>query len=435
MVEVSRRSNFGFTHKLTKRHLEFEDRKMHVRTAVETLSGSVANSMEFLMKNGVAEFAGAEATIEMVRIFNNLWDIMNTQRVRGDLSNAFKSALNRNNADEVFGMMDKAKEYILSLTVKDPKSNRIVRIVDSRWNTGFRGFVVDIISVKAMYMEFVHEKCWIICLRTYRISQDPLEIYFGDIRNLNGHNDNPTAVQFLSAYRKLLFNHDIPHSKYSNVRIEVSTNLLNIPSSTRRSNLMKDVAEYDAILQNAALTSEQEEDEEWVEALEWDQLVQSDYLNGGTIDSGIAYTANIIEKRLRDCDHVYCTYYMNTVVLHENQKVNDEACLATINGKPCLSTYQLCKLTDIALENYINMGQTMKKRVYLDVVNNINFKNLFKIFFEPDHDIDHKHFIIKFIIDEYINKKCAFVAKQHTRNLQKKYLRNKLRKTCHLMHQ
>lgn len=406
---------------------------MHVRTAVETLSGSVANSMEFLMKSGVEEFAGSEETIEFIRIFDPLWDIVNTQRIRNDLSNVFKSALNPQNQNEVFSMLEKAKKYILSLTVKDPKTGRTISIVESKWKTGFRGFIVDIISITEMYTELVKQNRWINCLPTYRISQDHLEMFFGKIRSMNGDNDNPTTVQFLSAYRKLLFNSDVLLSKYSNVRAISSSNLLTVPSSIRRSTLQKDVAQHNRLFESVALSSEQEEIEEWQEALEWDQLTHSDYLTGGTIDSGIAYTANIIEKRLRDCDQVHCNDCIR--VLTDNEKINDETCLNAINGKPCLSTYQLCKLTDMALQTYINTGETMKQRVYLDVVNNINFKQLFKKFFEPEHDIEHKHFIIKFVIDEYMNKKCAYVAKQHTLDLQKKYLRNKLRKQLHFMHQ
>lgn len=65
---------------------------MHVRTAIETLSRSTADSMEFLMKNGHPEFLDAAATIEFIRIFDKLWDVFNTYRIKSDEKNIFKSA-------------------------------------------------------------------------------------------------------------------------------------------------------------------------------------------------------------------------------------------------------------------------------------------------------------------------------------------------------
>lgn len=68
-------------------------------------------------------------------------------------------------------------------------------------------------------------------------------------------------------------------------------------------------------------------------------------------------------------------------------------------------------------------------------MNNIDFEQVFPQFYDPVHEIDHKHFLIKFFIDEYINKKCSYTAKQNTRALQKRYIRNKLRKLAHSIHQ
>lgn len=48
LVEFIQNHQFGHSHKMNKRHLLWEDRKMHVRTAVETISSSTANSLEFL---------------------------------------------------------------------------------------------------------------------------------------------------------------------------------------------------------------------------------------------------------------------------------------------------------------------------------------------------------------------------------------------------
>lgn len=149
-------------------------------------------------------------------------------------------------------------------------------------------------------------------------------------------------------------------------------------------------------------------------------------------DSGIAYVAKALEDRLTT-NTVYCSLCRK--VLKENEKVNDNICVSLHFGKPCKSTYQLCKLTDTALKVLINTGKNFKQKVYLMVMNNIDFENVFPVFYESVHDIDHKHYVMKFIIDEYINKKCAYVAKQKTISLHKRFVRNRLRKLAHFMHQ
>lgn len=175
LVEFSKNKNYGLTHKLNKRHLQFKDRGMHVRTAVETLSDSAANSMEFLRKKEIPEFANAAATIKFLRIFNRLWDVMNSQRLRND---TFKSAINDLNKGEIFEFLISAKQYILSLEITN-KAGKKVPIVTSQYLTGFRGFVIDIISVTAMYKELVEKNHWLIFFASYRISQDHLEMFFG----------------------------------------------------------------------------------------------------------------------------------------------------------------------------------------------------------------------------------------------------------------
>lgn len=73
------RSEDGYTltHKLTKKHIQWYRAPMRVHLATETLSNSVADSMEFLMLKGKKEFADAAATTRFIRIFNNIFDILN----------------------------------------------------------------------------------------------------------------------------------------------------------------------------------------------------------------------------------------------------------------------------------------------------------------------------------------------------------------------
>ena len=44
---------------------------------------------------------------------------------------------------------------------------------------------------------------------TYKFSQDHLELWFGAIRMCRGSNNNPTARQFVAAYKRLLLRSSI----------------------------------------------------------------------------------------------------------------------------------------------------------------------------------------------------------------------------------
>lgn len=308
LVNYSRdHRQFGLSHKMNKRHLLWADRKMHVRTAVETLSLSTANSLEFLMKKGVEQFSNAQPNIEFIKIFNSLWDIMNTQSIDNESKHIFKSAINRSNCNEIFKFLVDSKKYILSLKVQNVKTKKWVRIINTKISTGF---VVNIMSFTAMYRELVEEHHWLTCLATYRFSQDHLELHFGKIRTLNGHNDNPNAQQFSSAYRKLLYEADLVTSESSNVTARSASNILTVSSSSHQAK--KDI-ENDLLQVEREISFIDPEPE-----LQIEQMMIFENLNDYACDSGIAYIANELEMRLKRCGQIYCQLCL--VVLNENEK-------------------------------------------------------------------------------------------------------------------
>lgn len=62
LYECSKRSQLR-THKLTKQHIQWTRTAMNVRIASETLSDSVANSMQYLLDSNHPDFIGSEPTI------------------------------------------------------------------------------------------------------------------------------------------------------------------------------------------------------------------------------------------------------------------------------------------------------------------------------------------------------------------------------------
>lgn len=243
----------------------------------------------------------------------------------------------------------------------------------------------------------------------------------GKSRTLNGYNENPTPNQYMSAHRKLLNNIDDFVSEHSNITPQSSCNIFTVSSFNSRSS--------NSTASSIEATQCVPDEEDWIEMAELEALEQCSHLTD-MHDSGISYAAYMLETRLLTST-IHCKYCRD--VLQNNEKLSDSMCVNF--RRPCKSTYQLCKLTDIVMKTYINTGSNFKPKVYFMVMNNIDFEQVFPDFYDPVHDIDHKHFLIKYFIDEYINRKCAYLAKQKTIALHKRYVRNKLRKMAHYMGQ
>lgn len=147
---------------------------------------------------------------------NHFFDILNSQKCH---FYGYKSPVCLKNKDDVFELLNKIKNYFLSLqiqikhirVIKRPhRDPRIIleilkkKVVESQRQTGFVGAIICIESLKNMYREMVEEKGIKSYISTYRLSQDHLELFFGCIRRHGGHNNNPNVRQFREAYKKIL---------------------------------------------------------------------------------------------------------------------------------------------------------------------------------------------------------------------------------------
>lgn len=64
---------------LTDKHVHFENSKMKVLLAVQTLRNSVASALDTMASRNI-DFKDCGPTAEFLRIFNNLFDVMNSMR-------------------------------------------------------------------------------------------------------------------------------------------------------------------------------------------------------------------------------------------------------------------------------------------------------------------------------------------------------------------
>lgn len=406
---IGQNTKFMQVHKMTKRHTQWAERIMHVATAAETLSSHNANALQFLVDAKIPGFTSAAATINFCHIFNDAFDIMNSFQV--DRKIGYKCALNPENQNIIFEKLGEIQDYILSLKVRKSKENsQIVSVLDSDRKTAFRGFLINIISIKEIYLEYVVKQQWSSHFATYAVSQDHLEILFSKIRLLNGCNDNPTQQQFSAAIRKLLFQSELDIASKANIQEREPTS--------------------DAICSDILRVSSRSQLDSAEEAIEYEETAPhqpgkntwGDLLN----EAGLTFIAHKLEQRLLTCGQIYCLGCKT--MLENNVKVDSKKCLS--DRQPTEGTYKICVATENVLKTIIGESN-IKKKVIAKVLPLFDTQTLYTTEFDTEHNTDHIYFIMNFIIDGFIRTAQNGFAKEKTLNLQKSFLRQNTRKNVH----
>ena len=215
---------------------------MNVKVAAQTLSSSVADAIEYLMKSGDPQFIDAEGTIKFIRVIDQLFDLLNT---RNAFSKGFKKPLFLHDSARWMSTIEKSTQYLLKL-----KDKNGCLMVKHRRKTFVLGFIVSLTSIKDLSMRLLTREVEPFkYILTYKMSQDHLELLFACIRGKNGFNNNPDVVQFKSALRKILLRNSIVGSKYSNCLTfeqESAGSIFSLKWTRRRAPLMDHDALSDA---------------------------------------------------------------------------------------------------------------------------------------------------------------------------------------------
>lgn len=210
-LEKLQRSEFVLlANKLTKHHIEFSGQKMKTKFAAQTLSISVAASLDYLRQTN-PDFKDSEATSKFVRLFDQISDILNSKSKFGRY---FKRPINNVTAAELFQVFKGAEEYIKKLKIRTERGD--VLVLESRSFTGFNGFLIAMENVKDIYRIYCLEIRKLQYIITFKFSQDYIETLFSAIRSKSDFNNNPSALQFESAYKRLLVHNEIKSSSNAN---------------------------------------------------------------------------------------------------------------------------------------------------------------------------------------------------------------------------
>jgi hypothetical protein len=207
--------------KLRKDHIFWQSQKMKVSLAAQTLSSSVADSIDFCRDYlKLKEFQDSQATSKFIRVIDVLFDIMNSRNALAKGYKAPMKEINKNHWSKVFS---DSIDYISNL--KDLQGKKLV---NTPRKTAFIGLLINIQSLKLLFKNLVEEG-HLKYLLTYKLSQDHIELFFSALRCRLGRNNNPTVREFKAAYKRLLLHQEINGNR-GNCLLQDDTTLLSFQS-------------------------------------------------------------------------------------------------------------------------------------------------------------------------------------------------------------
>jgi len=175
--KIQEDEGFRAGNKLKKAHIQWDSAKMKVNLAMQTLSDSVADAIEWCNTDlQLKQFQDSEATCEFIRVFNVLTDIFNS---RNPLAKFQKAPMSCNNYSFWRPLLESGYQYISHL-----KDLNGTLLTSGHRRTAFVGFLLGIRSFIHLFDSLV-EGGYLKYLLLYKFSQDHLELFFGAVRSGN----------------------------------------------------------------------------------------------------------------------------------------------------------------------------------------------------------------------------------------------------------
>lgn len=216
--DMQNQSGLQLAPHLSNHHINFQNQKMKVILAAQTLSKSVSDALKSLENH--PDFEGSMPTAEFVSVFNNLFDVLNSMDPSAD---GLKKPMAADNYTKVEEAFSNAIGLIRSIRLTSGQP-----VLQSQYKTGFLGFLIDIQSFSEMYKELVKEQGELQMIRAYRFSQDHVETFFAAVRAKGGSNNNPNVAQFKAAYKRLLTHNSVTAPDKANCFDFVETSILSV---------------------------------------------------------------------------------------------------------------------------------------------------------------------------------------------------------------
>ena len=423
--------------KVRAAHIHWEKQKMKVNLAAQVLSSSVADALEYCAKHlKLCQFEGCMPTVRFIRTFDHLFDILNS---RNPLGKGFKSPLRKSNQQHWGPFLEEAYSYIS--TLKDGEDQVLHA---SKRKTGFIGFLAAIKSVQGIFQDLVAlPSAPLKYLLTYKLSQDHLELFFSAVRAAGGFNNNPTAQQFMAAYKRLLFRSTIKGGQ-GNVSQMDNTTILDIVGDSCKTSSGKTVTISEAALIRKYDLQERppaQTDHDYCDA---PNIVELSEYKSAAISYIAGYVANMAEKK------IICSQCSSALKV-PNQKPLEASDFVQFKSRGGLtlassSVRKVCEETEkcfarlmAATSGRLPHGQGVPDSISIAVLGSLNIEEIFPELNE--HMIDtsatdnHTFQLVKEVAKCYCKIRLHHLAKQTTQAESGLSVRKELSKLVLFKHQ
>jgi hypothetical protein len=211
--------------KLRNSHLEWKKQKMKVSIAAQTLSSSVADSLDFCREElKLQKFQGSEPTCRFIRLIDSLFDVFNSRNL---LAKGYKAPMRESNECHWQTLFSSALDYLAKLSDVSGK-----KLINSPRKTAFIGLIINIHSFRFLFENVVKTKQMKFLL-TYKASQDHVELFFCALRSRLGANNNPSCREFKYTYKRLLLHHQIK-GDHGNAIVQDDTSILHFKEEKQK---------------------------------------------------------------------------------------------------------------------------------------------------------------------------------------------------------
>lgn len=426
LLVAIRDKEYFITHKMTRAHLDYQKKNgMKVLLATQTLSSSVASSMQSLLDRKYPGFDNAAGTIEICKRMDILFDIVNSDGERPD--NRYKSSISSETKTEIFSFLDDTSDYIKSLTVSATRKP----VLESNLKVGFKGMLINMANIKSIYTDFV-QTGRLEQFHARRICQCPLESFFSRCRSYSmlGSNTNPTVLQFRSIVRKILVNNEITSSNFANCTdhlqiLTVSSGIKKNASNNLDSN--SNIMSEENVHENVELIISEGENGNDQNAnnenAEPDMLATNETdeaTNVSNEEIGIAFIAGRIEQKIKTEPAKVPPNF--TQILAENDKLAISFFPVSKQSEiPRRSTYDICVVAHRFCTQHANNMRFNYTEIVKSILTELDQYAIYsKTNFDPhpaqicEIFYSHKQIYIKFIVEAYIKIWATDFAKRLT---------------------
>lgn len=218
IYDMEKNANYKMAYKLTESHIRpnnFE--KMRVKYATQVLSRTVAVTISTLVESGKLH-EKSMGTARFLELINDTFDILNSSTVSNDY--IYKKTFYH--AEYQTNDLQKVQRIFSGLRVINRNNGKDV----TNTMKFIKGFLISVKAISSLASDL--KIAGYKYLFTRRLNQDALENFFGKVRQQSGDCREPTAIQFLTTFKKLFMVNIIRHSDYANCADDLDQLLMSV---------------------------------------------------------------------------------------------------------------------------------------------------------------------------------------------------------------